>query len=166
MKPESFVCDAHSRFFPIKNWCRLDPSRVLEVGGEELISRLPQRAPFVSASGAPRRLWPGEQKRRPITSISSCGWLSCRLMSEKLFASRVNCSRKKTSRCTPGPAGTPAPVKPSLEPVRATRVHMVTSEPLEEKGEPVFEMGGARASNVISKASFGTSTSAGVHCDW
>ena len=56
---------------------------------------------------------------------------------------------------------------PSPEPVRpATRGHMATSEPLEEKGEPVFEMGDARALNVISKASFGTSTSDGMHCDW
>ena len=34
------VCDTHPCVFSSVNWCRLDPSRVLEVGGEGLISRL------------------------------------------------------------------------------------------------------------------------------
>ena len=35
------LCNAHSCAFPIDNGCRLDPSCVLKVGDEELVSRLP-----------------------------------------------------------------------------------------------------------------------------
>ena len=65
-----------------------------------------------------------------------------------------------------GPTGSTAPVQPSPGQVKpATGGHVAMSEPL-DWGEPLFERGDGRAANVTSKASFGTSTLAGVLCYW
>ena len=53
-----------------ENWFRLDPSRVLEVCGEELISRLPWE-PVVSPSGALQR--PGLADKTSANSRTTKG---------------------------------------------------------------------------------------------